>query len=312
VAEGSPRTIARLGLDFARRLATRGAAMIALLLAVAGCDPGPAPRPFTIEPFVFASNWSGTWALYRSSGETVVRLSDQGMDDREPNSVRGHLVFTSLRDGDAEIYATTLTGNLTLGPQTRLTNEYGNDHEPALDPSATVIAFVSGRGGAPRIWLMDANGANPRPLDTGSADYVPEGAPRWSPTGDRIAFTSTRTGTSQVYVVPAAGGAALQLSHESRGGFTPSWMPDGQRVLYTSLAGAGEVMSVPAAGGDAAVFATANEGLGEAVCGLRFCLAVASPLGGAGHIVPLTAKGRTTPLVLPQAADDHHPALLGP
>ena len=312
VAEGSPRTIGRLGLDLARRLATRGTAAIALMLGVAACDPGVAPRPFTVSPFVFASSSGGSWALYRSSGGRVVRISDPGMDDREPNSVGRQIVFTSLRDGDAEIYAATLGTDLTLGTQTRLTSEYGNDDEPALDPAATTIAFVSGRSGAPRIWLMDVDGANPRPLDTGSPSFIPEGSPRWSPTGDRIAFTSTRSGTAQVYVVARAGGSALQVSHETRGGFTPSWMPDGTRLLYTAVSGAGEVMSVPAAGGDATVFATDADGVGEAVCGTAFCLAVASPLGSAGRVVALTARGEATTLVLPRVADDHHPAPLTP
>lgn len=312
VAEGSPRIIGRLGLDLARRMATRATAAIALVFGVAACDSPVAPQPLTVTPFVFASNSGGSWALYRSSAGSVARISGAGINDREPNSVGRHLVFTSLRDGDAEIYATTLNADLTLGTQTRLTSEYGNDDDPALDPSAMTIAFVSGRTGTPRIWLMGADGTNPRPLDTGSPDYIPEGAPRWSPTGDRLIFTSTRTGTSQVYVVAAAGGTPLQLSHETRGGFTPSWMPDGRRVLYTSLSGAGQVMSVPAAGGDATVFATDAEGLGEATCGTAFCLAVASPLGGAGHVVALTTQGRSTGLALPRVADDHRPVLLTP
>ena len=309
-AEGSPRIIGRLGLDLARRAAARTAAAVALLLGLTACDPGPAPRPFTVAPFVFASNAAGSWALYRGSGGQVVRLSNAGSDDREPDVAGGRLVFTSMRDGDAEIYLATLNSDLTLGTQTRLTTEYGNDDEPALDPSATTIAFVSGRSGTPRIWLMDANGANPRALDSGSADYIPEASPRWSPTGDRILFTSTRTGTSQVYVVAASGGAALQLSHETRGGFTPSWSPDGRHVLYTAVTGGGQVMSVPATGGDATVFAADADGLGEAVCRPAFCLAVASPLGGAGHVVALTATGQPTALVLPQVGDDHRPAIL--
>ena len=311
-AEGSPRIIGRLGLDLARRVAARGAAAVALMLGIAACNGGVAPRPFTVPPFVFATNSGGSWALYRASGENVARVSDAGMDDREPNSVGRHIVFTSLRDGDAEIYAATLNPDLTLGTQTRLTNEYGNDGEPALDPSAATIAFVSSRSGAPRIWLMDADGANPRPLDTGSPNYVPEGSPRWSPSGDRLVFTSTRSGTSQVYVVATAGGAAQQVSHETRGGFTPSWTPDGRRILYTAVIGAGQVMSAPAAGGDAALFATGPEGLGEAVCGAASCLAVASPLGGTGHVVALTAKGGATSLVLPHVADDHHPVPFTP
>jgi len=311
-AEGSPRIIGRLGVDLVRRVATRTAAAVALLLGAAACDPGVVPRPFTVTPFIFASYSGGSWGLYRSSGGQVVRISDAGSDDREPDGVGHRLVFTSLRDGDAEIYAATLNVDLTLGTQTRLTSEYGNDDEPALDPAATTIAFVSGRSGTPRIWLMDANGANPRVLETGSLDYVPEGSPRWSPAGDRIAFTSTRSGTSQVYVVPAAGGAALQLSHETRGGFTPSWMPDGKRVLYTAVSGPGAVMSVPAAGGDAAVFATDAAGVGEVSCGPRFCLAVESPLGAAGHVVALTATGQPTAFVIPQVGDDHRPAILSP
>ena len=113
-----------------------------------------------------------------------------------------------------------------------------------------------------------------------------------------------------MYVVAAAGGSAVQLSHETRGAFTPSWMPDGKHVLYTALSGSGAVMSVPAAGGDASPFATDANGIGEATCTTTFCLAVASPLGGAGHVVALTAKGQPTALVLPQVADDHRPTVL--
>ena len=312
VAEGSPRAMSRLGLDLARRLTARAAAAVAIVLGLAACDPAPAPRPFTVPAFIFASRISGSWGLYRSTGDQVVRISDVGSDDREPDAVGRKLVFTSLRDGDAEIYTATLNADLTLGTQVRLTDEYGNDDEPALDPSAATIAFVSGRSGAPRIWLMDANGANPRPLETGAPDYIPEGSPRWSPSGDRIAFSSTRSGTSQVYVVAVAGGAAAQLSHETRGGFTPSWMPDGKRVLYSAVPGAGQVMSVPAAGGDGSVFATDAAGIGEASCTARYCLAVTSPLGSAGRVVALTANGQPTGLVVPAVGDDHHPAILFP
>ena len=309
-AEGSPRTIGRLGLDVARRLTARAAAALVLLCGLAACEPGPAPMPFTVRPFVFASNTGANWGIFRSSGNQVVRISAEGSDDREPDVVGRLMVFTSLRDGDAEIYAATIDPDFTMVTQTRLTNEYGTDNQPALNLSASTIAFVSGRSGSPRIWLMDANGANPRALDTGSPDYIPEASPRWSPSGDRIVFTSTRSGTSQVYVLPVAGGTALQLSHETRGGFSPSWMPDGKHVLYTSVSGEGQVKSVPSTGGDATLFATSTEGLGEATCNASYCLAVAAPLGSAGHVVPLTANGKATGLELPRVADDHHPAIV--
>ena len=309
IAEGSPRVLGRAGLGLVRRL-TAGTAALALLGVVSGCDNPVMPDPPVVGAFVFSSQSGGHWALYRFREGVATRLSAPGNDDREPHSVGSQVVFTSLRDGDAEIYGATLNADLTLGTQTRLTTEYGLDAEPALSPSGATIAFVSERSGAPRIWLMNANGGNPTPLATGSDDYVPEGSPRWSPSGDRIVFTSTRTGTSQVYSVAATGGVASQLSHESRGAFTPSWLPDGRNVLYTAVSGAGQVMSVPATGGDARVFATDAQGLGEAACSTAFCLAVAAPLGGVGHVVALTVKGKPTPLVFPQVADDHRPAIL--
>ena len=37
-------------------------------------------------------------------------------------------------------------------------------------------------------------------------------SPSWSPDGSRIAFISERSGSPEVWVVPAAGGAATQLT----------------------------------------------------------------------------------------------------
>ncbi|MFL5561982.1 MAG: nucleotidyltransferase family protein [Gemmatimonadaceae bacterium] len=312
-AEGSPRTICRAGLDLARRALVGGrAAALAVTAILTACEQPVAPAQFTVSPFVFASETGGVWSLYRYREGAVTQLSTPGFDDRDPKVVGNHIVFTSLRDGDPEIYGATLAPDLTMSAQTRLTNEYGNDGEPALSSSGSTIAFVSGRDGTPRIWLMDANGANPRALATGSASYIPEQAPAWSPSGDRIVFTSTRTGSSQVFVIAAAGGVATQLSHETRGAFTPSWMPDGNAVLFTATPGDARVMRVPAGGGDATVFATDSSGIGEASCTSQLCLAVTGTLGSAGRVVALKRDGRPSGITLPSVADDHAPALLTP
>lgn len=313
LAECSPRTLAMAGRDLVRRLAG-GLAMLALgvatMASASSCDGAVAPRPFVVPSFVFAANDGGVWSLQRFSGGAVTRLSSPGTDDREPHSAAGRVVFTSLRDGNAEIYEAPLNPDLTLGTQRRLTVEFATDGEPALSPSGATIAFVSARDGSPRIWLMDGMGGNQHPLATGSATYIPEGAPRWSPTGDRIAFTSSRTGQSQVYVIAATGGTAAQLSHETRGAYTPTWLPDGQRVVFMTPGGVPRLLAVPAAGGDAVVLASDTTGLAEPSCGAAACLAVADPSGGAGRIVALTLDGRRISLSLPRVADDHHPALI--
>lgn len=314
IAEGSPRTLGRLGLELARRFAggTAALALAAFAASVASCDSTTAPLPFKVGQFVFAVNTPGQSALYRWRDGTVTLLSAPGSNDREPQSAGKKLVFTSLRDGYAEIYVASLNADLTLGAQTKLTADSSTNADPALNPAGTMVVFGSRRSGTPRLWVMNADGANQRALDTGTPDYVPEGSPHWSPTGDRIAFTSTRTGGSQVYVVASAGGVATQLSHEARGAYTPSWLPNGAAVIYMALGGPPLLRSVPVSGGDATLFASDSLGIGEPACGRTACLAVLDPLGGMGRIVALTTSGKRASITIPRVADDHHPALLNP
>jgi Tol biopolymer transport system component len=58
---------------------------------------------------------------------------------------------------------------------------------PHFSPDGQTIAFCrSTQGGGADIWLMDANGENPRPVTSGG-DYV---NPHWFPDGHRLAFSS--------------------------------------------------------------------------------------------------------------------------
>ena len=70
----------------------------------------------------------------------------------------GRIVFTSLRDGNAEIYVMDAGG----GNQENLTNHPAYDGEPDWSPDGTKIAFVSDRNGDRiQIYVMDADGKNP-------------------------------------------------------------------------------------------------------------------------------------------------------
>jgi TolB protein len=279
-----------------------------LLVLIAACSDPTRPEPLDVPPIVFVSTADGSPGLYRLENGAIVRLSATGIDDRDPHSAAGRIVFTSRRDGNPEIYV----ADLALVSQQRLTTGSSIDDAPALDPAGTTIAFVSTRSGASRVWLMDVTGANPRMLTTGSATFVPEGSPAWSPTGDRILFTSTRTNASQVFVVPVAGGTATQLSHEATGAFTPAWTPDGLGVLYVSLAGGPRVMRVAASGGDAAAFVADEAGVSEPACGSTICLAVTGQLDASGDLIALSVNGRRREPLLVRPADDRQPAVLVP
>lgn len=306
VAEGSPRILMRAGFGVVRRLAA-GAVAIAVLVGAA-CSDSTRPNADDVPPFVFVSNVDGLPAIFRFDRGQIVRLSSAPHEDGEPHSAAGRIVFTSWRDGDAEIYI----ANLDLTEQLQLTTDASVDTEPALDPSGTTVAFVSNRSGTPRIWLMDADGESPRALDTGSPTYIPEGSPAWSPSGDRIAFTSTRTNTAQVFIGEPTGGGVRQLSHEAGGAFAPLWRADGGTVVYTALAGGPRLMKVPVDGGDASLFASADDGLGDGACTVGLCVAVSRLLGADGDLVTITEGDGVPRPLLVRPADDRQPAFLVP
>ena len=290
-----------------RNFVVRRSCAIAVLV-LGGCSAPTGSAPLIVPPFVFVSTEGAVPGIHRFDAGSTTRLSADGVDDRDPHSAAGRIVFTSRRDGNPEIY----TAAPDLSGQQRLTTTSATDDAPALDPTGATIAFVSTRSGAPRVWLMDANGANPRPLATGSATFVPEGGPTWSPTGDRIAFTSTRTNASQVFVVPVAGGEPVQLSHEATGAFTPAWSADGRSLLYVVLAGGPRVMRVAASGGDAAAFAIDDVGVSDAECRGAICLAALGTLDGPRDLVVFSTNGRRRVPVLVRDADDRQPAVLVP
>ena len=109
----------------------------------------------------------------------------------------------------------------------------------AIDAQAQ-IAFVSKRDGNFEIYVMDADGVNPRRLTNNSdGDWDPS----WSPDGKRIVFCSDRDGhphripgwfTSEIYVMDADGGNQQNLTNHPSDDRSPSWSPDGTRIAFQS------------------------------------------------------------------------------
>ena len=74
--------------------------------------------------------------------------------------------------------------------------------------------------------LMHPDGSNQVRLTSGSADTEPT----WSPDGSSIAFSRS----SDIYVIPAVGGAALNLTNHPANDSAAAWSPDGQRIAFAS------------------------------------------------------------------------------
>ena len=94
------------------------------------------------------------------------------------------------------------------------------------------IAFMSRRDGKPEIYVMDADGGNPRNL-TNNRDN--DWWPSWSPDGRRIVFVSERDGNREIYVMDADGSNPQNLTNNPNEDWYPSWSLDGKRIAFMSL-----------------------------------------------------------------------------
>ncbi|RMG20911.1 MAG: Tol-Pal system beta propeller repeat protein TolB [Deltaproteobacteria bacterium] len=181
------------------------------------------------------------------------------------------LLFTSYRDGDPDLYETTLDGVVrtvvggdamyTGGAYSpdgskiaftrtvdgnaeiyvvhadgtglkRLTNAYGVDTSPTWSPDGRRIAFVSSRHGNPHIFVMNADGSDQRRL-TFQGNY--NQTPDWSPRGDVIAFTARdERNVFDLFTVNVETGEIHRLTQDTGNNEEPSFSPNGRHIVFTS------------------------------------------------------------------------------
>jgi TolB protein len=145
-------------------------------------------------------------------------------------SPNGQLAFSSAisNDGSMEIYVSNLDGS---GRRRLTRTAKAVNISPRWNPrTGREIAFISDRGGSPQIYVMDASGANQRPLlgRGGHSD-----SPAWSPDGRYIAFTWGGAGSFQIFVADVGSGQLLQLTSAGRNE-SPTWAPDGRHLAFQS------------------------------------------------------------------------------
>lgn len=138
------------------------------------------------------------------------------------------MLFSSSRDGNWQIYATSLDGANVK----RLTNDSADDLYPVYSPGGSKIAFASNRTGDWDIYVMNADGTGITNITNNPA---PDTQPTWSPDGKRIAFASDRSGKSEIWVMDADGKNPAQFTVSLYGDASPRWSPTSNYIAFVGF-----------------------------------------------------------------------------
>jgi TolB protein len=153
------------------------------------------------------------------------------------SSLSGRIVF----DNHDDVWSINADGT----DLTRLTRSPWPEFDATWSPDGTQIAFRSERAGDPEIWLMNADGSEPRRLAPGLS-------PAWSPVGSEIAYASPGEALcppgrglrcSGLSIMNADGSGQHRVPNTD-GGEYPSWSPDGVRIAFNSNLSGDHVMYI--------------------------------------------------------------------
>jgi Tol biopolymer transport system component len=217
-------------------------------LASADCPPRPSYERGYVWP-VYAS-----YDIFRArpDGSNLQRLTTTpGYDAEATIGPDGRIVFTSVRDGDMEIYSMNGDGSDVR----RLTNRPGPDGGPWFSPDGKQIVFRGQpltdpaqladyrsllkqelwRPTTLEIYVMDRDGSNLRQVThIGGANF----APAWTPDGKRIIFASNardpRGRNFDVYLVNLDGSSLEQVTFNDTFDGFPMFSPDGRKLAFGS------------------------------------------------------------------------------
>ena len=178
---------------------------------------------------VFISNRSGNKEVWMMDwdGANQRQLTKAGAISLSPriSPDNSRVAYTVIGKRGVEIGMYSIE----LGRSVTFPSFAGTNSTAAWSPDGTKLAFSSSMRGDPEIFVVDANGANPRRLTAFKGSDV---SPVWNPkTGSQIAFVSGRTGLPQIYTMESDG---TNVQRMTDGGYavSPSWSPNGQFLTF--------------------------------------------------------------------------------
>lgn len=142
-----------------------------------------------------------------------------------------HIVFDLLGD----IYQIPVSG----GEAKPLAQGIAWQMQPVYSPDGKHIAFTSDADGGDNIWIMDADGSNPRTVTQETFRLL--NSPAWSPDSQYLVarkhFTASRSlGAGEVWLYHVAGGEGVKLTerpNDQKDLGEPAYSPDGRYIYFS-------------------------------------------------------------------------------
>lgn len=159
----------------------------------------------------------------------IVATLPWGRADTVDVYVQAEILVSSTRAGSADLFAFERDSPARLQRVSR--DSLHNESEGVFSPDGALIAYLSDRDGNVEIYVVNADGSNPRRLTSTPAT---EGSPSWTPDGRQIVYASNASGNFQVWIMNADGSGQRQLTQEPKSNFQPVVSPDGRSIAFTS------------------------------------------------------------------------------
>ena len=173
-------------------------------------------------------------ALMNPDGSSITELHVQGSDPMlSPDGTK--IAYCSQRE---TIYSQIYVMDSNGKAQRRLTDiKTGDACGPVWSHDGKRIAFyafaLTNPSRNPEIWVMDADGANPKRLIDHGLNPV------WSPNDSQIAFASNCDKVFQIYAMKSDGTNLRRISKQKGEASSPAWAPDGAAIAFSAESDAG-------------------------------------------------------------------------
>jgi Tol biopolymer transport system component len=234
-------------------------ALILILLPMSGKAQSPS-RMIQNGRIAFASNQDGDFEIYtmNADGSDVVQLTDNVLDDRDPNwssdgSQIVYVSFTSATTRELQVMSADGSNQRTLSIAST------DDFDPEWSPDGSRIAFISFQSDAFNIYTVHPDGSDLTQITFGAGDV--EGGnfyqPTWSPDGQYLAYLMGEFGGGAPGSIDSFGLYTIDLNTLTSMALPAGpnynnvdWSPDGQTIIFEGVSLIEEVEAISPDGAD--------------------------------------------------------------